>query len=170
MLLETKGVTELSLLFGSTWIVNSVVVAAFLLMGFLANSYVSFRPVSMRIAYPALFLVLIGGMFLRYTLLGSLPLAERMLAGALLVGIPVFFSGLIFSQSFRTVTNVSQSLGVNLLGAVVGGILENLVMIGGTPILGVLAILLYALSAFFGPLRPKRAFDPSQEMEHPAAV
>jgi hypothetical protein len=88
-------------------------------------------------------------MFLRYTLLGSLPLGERMLAGAFLVGIPVFFSSLIFSQSFRSVSDAAQSLGVNLLGAVVGGILENLVMIGGTPILGILALLLYALSAVF---------------------
>jgi SAM-dependent methyltransferase len=149
MLLETKGVTELSLLFGSTWIVNSVVIAAFLLMGFLANTLVSFRPVSLRVAYAGLFLVLIGGMFLRYTLLGSLPLAQRMIAGAILVGIPVFFSGLIFSQSFRAVPQAAQFLGVNLLGAVVGGILENLVMIGGTPILGVLSIVLYVLSAVF---------------------
>jgi hypothetical protein len=33
------------------------------------------------------------------------------------------------------------------MGAVIGGTLENSVMLGGTPILGVLAILVYALSA-----------------------
>ena len=33
------------------------------------------------------------------------------------------------------------------MGAVIGGILENSVMIGGTPILGALAIVLYAASA-----------------------
>jgi hypothetical protein len=63
----------------------------------------------------------------------------------------VFFSGLIFSRSFRDVTKPSQGLGINLLGAVVGGVLENLVMVGGTPILGVLAFLLYGLSAAFVP-------------------
>ena len=36
---------------------------------------------------------------------------------------------------------------MNLLGAVVGGALENLVMVGGTVVLGVLAIVLYAIAA-----------------------
>jgi hypothetical protein len=36
---------------------------------------------------------------------------------------------------------------MNLLGAVIGGVLENLVMIGGTTVLDWLAIGLYALAA-----------------------
>jgi len=147
MLLEAKGVTELSLLFGSTWIVNAVVIAAFLLMGLLANSLVMFRPISRRIAYSALFLLLGAGMFLPYSLLDALPGTERVFAAAVLVGLPVFFSGLVFSRSFRDVAHTSQGLGMNLLGAVIGGALENLVMIGGTPILGVLAVALYGVSA-----------------------
>lgn len=147
MLLETKGVTELSLLFGSTWIVNAVVIAAFLLMGLLANSLVMLRPISRRLAYAALFLLLGTGMLLPYSLLDALPGTERVLAAAVLVGIPVFFSGLVFSQSFRGAVFPVQGLGINLLGAVVGGALENLVMIGGTPILGILSVALYGLSA-----------------------
>jgi Spermine/spermidine synthase domain len=147
MLLETKGVTELSLCFGSTWIVNAVVIAAFLLMGLLANSLVMVRPISRRLAYTGLFLLLGAGMFLPYSLLDALPGTEKVLAAAVLVGLPVFFSGLVFSRSFRDVTHPAQGLGINLLGAVVGGALENLVMIGGTPILGVLAVALYGLSA-----------------------
>jgi hypothetical protein len=49
------------------------------------------------------------------------------------------------------VAEPAQGLGINLLGAVVGGVLENLVMVGGTPILGILALLLYGLSAAFAP-------------------
>lgn len=147
MLLETKGVTELSLLFGSTWIVNAVVIAAFLTMGLLANTLVMIRPVSRGVAYPALLALLIASMFLPYSLLSALPTLERVFAAAMLVGLPVFFSGLIFSRSFRDVRQPAQGLGINLLGAVIGGALENLVMIGGTPILGVLAIVLYGFSA-----------------------
>jgi SAM-dependent methyltransferase len=147
MLLETKGVTELSLFFGSTWIVNALVIAAFVFMGLAANTLVMHRPVSRRLAYCALFIFLAVGMFLPYTLLGGLPVLEKVLASAVLVGLPVFFSGLVFSSSFRDVARPSQGLGINLLGAVCGGALENLVMIGGTPILGVLAIVIYALSA-----------------------
>jgi hypothetical protein len=52
LLLETKGVTELSLLFGSTWIVNAVVIAAFLTMALLANACVMFRAVSGSLPIP----------------------------------------------------------------------------------------------------------------------
>jgi hypothetical protein len=147
MLLETKGVTELSLLFGSTWIVNAVVIGAFLTMGLLANTLVMIRPVSRGVAYTALFVLLTASMFLPYSLFSALPALERVVAAATLVGLPVFFSGLIFSRSFRDVAQPAQGLGINLLGAVVGGALENLVMIGGTPILGALAIALYGFSA-----------------------
>jgi len=149
MLLETKGVTELSLLFGSTWIVNAVVITAFLTMGLLANTFIIFKPVPRGIAYAVLFTILVVGMFVPYSLLGALPAAAKVLAAATLAGIPVFFSGLIFSRSFRDVAHPAQALGINLLGAVVGGVLENFVMIGGTPILGILALLLYGLSAAF---------------------
>jgi ABC-type Na+ efflux pump permease subunit len=90
-------------------------------------------------------------MFLPYSLLDTLPSMAKVLAAGTLAGLPVFFSGLIFSRSFRDVVHPAQALGINLLGAVVGGILENLVMIGGTPILGILALLLYGLSAAFVP-------------------
>jgi hypothetical protein len=156
MLLETKGVTELSLLFGSTWIVNAVVITAFLAMGLLANTFIIFKPVPRGIAYAVLFMILLVGMFVPYSLLGALPATAKVLAAATLAGIPVFFSGLIFSRSFRDVTHPAQALGINLLGAVVGGVLENFVMIGGTLILGILALLLYGLSAAFVPAPSSR--------------
>ncbi|MGH9703527.1 MAG: hypothetical protein ACRD4K_09140, partial [Candidatus Acidiferrales bacterium] len=85
--------------------------------------------------------------FLPYTILSGLRGAEKTFAAAILVGLPVFFSGLVFSRSFKDSPEPSRGLGINLLGAVVGGVLENLVMIGGTPILGILAIILYGASA-----------------------
>lgn len=149
MLLETRGVTELSLLFGSTWIVNSVVIAAFLTMAILANFVVLARPVSRRIAYPLLFAALVAGMVIPYESLVGLSSSMRILFGAGLGALPVFFSGFIFSRSFRDAERPAQALGVNLLGSVVGGVLENLVMVGGTPVLGILSLLLYGLSAYF---------------------
>ena len=147
LLLETKAVTELSLLFGSTWIVNVVVIAAFLLMAVLANTYVMLWPVSRKAAYAILFVVLTVGMMFPYARLDALPDAGRVLAAAVLVGLPIFFTGLIFSRSFRDVGKPAEALGVNLLGAVIGGALENTVMLAGTVVLGILAIFLYSLSA-----------------------
>ena len=44
MLLETKGVVHMALLFGSTWVVNSIVFFAILVMILLSNLYVLARP------------------------------------------------------------------------------------------------------------------------------
>jgi len=79
--------------------------------------------------------------------LDILSIPWRILTAGALIACPVFFSGLIFSQSFKSCSEPAQFLGMNLLGAVIGGALENLVMIGGLTILGVSAIVLYALAA-----------------------
>jgi len=50
-------------------------------------------------------------------------------------------------QALRQARQPSAVLGVNLLGAMVGGALENAVMIGGTKILWQLAILVYCCAA-----------------------
>ena len=147
LLLETKDITELSLLFGSTWIVNAVVIGAFLAMGILANTLVMFRPVARWTAYVPLFILIVLGMFFPLGHLELLPVTAKVLAAGIIVGLPVFFSGLVFSRSFAEVAEPAQALGVNLLGCVVGGMLENSVMLAGTPVLGALAVLLYALSA-----------------------
>ncbi len=147
LLLETKGVTELSLLFGATWITNTVVISAFILMAMAANVVIIFRSVPYRIAYCLLFLSLALAGFFPYSLLEGLPLTLKILAAGALTALPVFFSGLIFSRSFQRCTEPGQALGMNLLGAVVGGALENLVMVGGTVVLGVMAIILYTIAA-----------------------
>ncbi len=149
LLLETSGVTRLSLLFGSTWVVNAVVIGAFITMAFLANTLVMFKSISHRAAYLGLFLSLGANLAFPYHLLDGLSPVPKVLAAAAVVGLPVFFSGMVFSRSFRDFDLPSQALGVNLLGAVIGGALENAVMIGGTPILGLLALIVYALSAGF---------------------
>jgi hypothetical protein len=135
MLLETKGVTQLSLLFGSTWVVNSVVIGAFLTMGFLANLWVMFRPVSPRLTYALLFISLLLGLFISPVHFIASSATLKVIAAGLLVGIPVFFSGIVFSNSFRMVTRPERALAVNLFGAMAGGILENTVMLGGINLL-----------------------------------
>jgi hypothetical protein len=91
-------------------------------------------------------LVLAG--FFPYALLQALPLVLKILAAAgAMIALPVFFSSLLFAQSLRSSTDAAQALGMNLLGAVVGGALANLVMIGGRAVLGGLAIVLYGIAA-----------------------
>jgi hypothetical protein len=134
-------------LFGSTWAVNSIVIAAFLAMALLANLLVMKRPVGYVTAYLGLLLSALLSSVFPYETLNSLPFGIRVLAAGSLAALPVFFSGIVFSQSLLKFTNTNQALGINLIGAIVGGALETSVMIGGTGILGPLAILLYIGSA-----------------------
>jgi spermidine synthase len=159
LLLETKGITELSLLFGGTWITNTIVISAFIVMAMAANMVVMFRPVSFRLAYLLLFVSLAVTGFFPYAKLDILSLPWRILAAGTLIACPVFFSGLIFSRSFKSCSEPAQFLGMNLFGAVIGGVLENLVMVGGLTVLGVAAIVLYALAA--GSLKAQEGGGPA---------
>ena len=65
----------------------------------------------------------------------------------LIFAIPVFFAGLLFASEFRSVESPAAALGANMLGAVVGGLLENLSLIIGMKALLLVAALLYSLAA-----------------------
>ncbi len=147
LLLETRGITELSLLFGSTWVVNAIVIAAFLCMALLSNLVVMLYRVRLSVAYGGVFVSTVLTTLFPYASLNAHPISYRMAIAGLLIALPVFFSGLIFSWSLCHCVNVPQALGINLIGSVVGGALETTVMIGGTGVLGPLALLLYLGSA-----------------------
>jgi hypothetical protein len=151
LLLETKSITEISLLFGSTWIVNSVVIAAFLLMNFIATLYVMIGRALPKIQwlYALLTALLIINYFIPVNRLLLESSTATLLLGAMFVSAPVFFSGAIFAMSFRETDNVPAALGSNLLGAVVGGFSEYLCLFAGFKALYLLAIAFYALSLIF---------------------
>src|SRR5438874_1912931 len=72
------------------------------------------------------------------------------------IPLPIFFAGLIFSTTFRDATDPSLALGSNLLGAMVGGFAEYLGMIMGMKAL-LLIVLLFYLSSLWARLRPAQA-------------
>jgi SAM-dependent methyltransferase len=74
MLLETKGVVHMALLFGSTWIVNSVVFFAILVMILLANLYVLLvKPTSLLLPYALLGAALLLNTFVPMSTFLALP-------------------------------------------------------------------------------------------------
>jgi SAM-dependent methyltransferase len=143
LLLETSGITQLSLLFGSTWVVNAVVIGAFLCMALLSNLLVMHYAVPLSVAYGGVLISTLLTTMFPFASLNVYPIGHRMVVAGLLTALPVFFSGMVFSQSLSQCPNAAQALGVNLIGSVVGGALETTVMVGGTGVLGPLAILLY---------------------------
>lgn len=149
LLIETRGIVDLSLLFGSTWIVNVSVFAGILLMALLANFYVQrFRPAGIEPFFFLLVAALLLNYFVRPGMLLDLSLWVRGIVGGLANAIPVGFAGVIFSIFFRRSKDPAASLGSNLLGALVGGCLEYLSMMVGLKALALVALVIY-LSVLF---------------------
>ncbi|MGB6676215.1 MAG: hypothetical protein WBE44_05955, partial [Terriglobales bacterium] len=67
---------------------------------------------------------------------------------AAIFAVPVLFAGMLFSLEFRTVASPSAALGANVLGAVAGGLLENVSLMVGMRALLLLALGLYCLAGF----------------------
>lgn len=160
LLIETRGVTSLSLLFGSTWIVNAVVFAGILTVALCANLYVQWRPIKdIRIPLVLLFLTLTLNYLVSAELLLGLPVVWRGVVGGILNGVPVGLAGLTFSALFSTAKEPDAALGSNLLGAVVGGCVEYFSMLVGLRSLALLALVLY-LGVFLITLRHKSRLFP----------
>jgi len=147
LLLETKSVTEMSLLFGSTWQVNVLVFASILALIFVANLFILQRgPFDKTRLFFILFItIVISYAFPTHSLLG-LPLAGQWIVGALITAIPLFFAGMLFSQIFATRQEPTTSLGYNLMGAICGGLLEYSSMALGTKSLYLLALVIYIMA------------------------
>jgi SAM-dependent methyltransferase len=149
LLLETRAVTQLSLLFGSTWIVNTSVFGGILTMVLAANAIAGrLRGYEPRLWYALLALSLLGVWLLPPRILVELPLLVRAAIGGLTFAVPVFFAGIIFSSELRTRADAAAALGCNLCGALLGGLLENLSML-----VGLKAIVLLALVFYLGSLQ-----------------
>jgi spermidine synthase len=148
MLLETKGVVHMALLFGSTWMVNSIVFAAILLMALLSNLFVIVRKPRRLWPYYALLLAsLLLNLGVPMTSFLALPGAARVVVSCLVVFVPVLFAGIVFAASFRTSKRPDLDFGSNIGGVILGGLSENLSLAVGFNNLLILAIVYYGLSA-----------------------
>jgi hypothetical protein len=145
MLLEVKSLTTFALLFGSTWLVNSLVFFAILssvLLAVLVNSRLKIRRITPF--YLLLFGVLVLNILLppEALLLGN-PLVRYLLA-SVLAFTPVFLANIIFANSFRDSETADVAFASNLLGIMVGGGLEYFSMLIGYRMLLLFVIVFYA--------------------------
>ncbi len=147
MLLETKSIVHMALLFGSTWIVNSFVFAAILLMILASNLWVAWkRPTRVLPCYILLLATLLLGLLIPMNSFLALTGTLKIIASCAIAFAPVFFAGCAFSISFRDGTQPSIDFGCNVAGIILGGLCEFLsLLIGFNGLLG-LAMILYALS------------------------
>ncbi|MDP2922741.1 MAG: hypothetical protein Q8O30_03350 [Candidatus Omnitrophota bacterium] len=147
LLLEAKSITTLSLLFGSTWIVNAVVFSAILFLALLANWFVMARqPARTGWFFIGLILSLIFAYLFPLASLLKLDFFTKILMAGFLTGLPIFFAATIFAIAFKNFKQAGIAIGSNLVGAVIGGFLEYLSMAWGLNSLYIVAIIGYLIA------------------------
>ncbi len=132
MLLETKNIINFQLLFGSTWIVNSLVFIA--ILGLALTSAILVRMklfINKKTLYfLMIFAIAISILFPLKSII-ELPFYLKYLSAVLISLLPIFFANLIFSNHFSQQNNAEISFGLNMVGAICGGLLEYLSMLYG---------------------------------------
>jgi hypothetical protein len=145
-LLETRGITEIALVFGSTWLTNTIVIGAILVMILLANLVVSrWRP-RIGLVYAGLLIVLALAYLVPLQGVLQQDFWVQVVVAGVRVAAPLFFSGIIFARWFERTTTPGSALGANLIGAVIGGLLEYTSLLVGLRELYLLAVAFYLAS------------------------
>jgi spermidine synthase len=148
MLLETKAVVQMALLFGGTWMVNSIVFCAVLTMILLANLFVlAARPRSLAPFYAGLALSLAASAVIPLDAFLGLSRALQIAGSCTLAFTPVFFAGVVFALSFSGAADADRAFGANVAGAMFGGLSEYSSMLLGFQYVVVVALGFYACSA-----------------------
>ena len=144
MLLEAQIISRMALLFGTTWIVNSIVVAVLLLLIVISNLiFELWKSYPLALPYIGLMASALPAYFIPLRALLFENLGARIVIATLLLCLPVLFAGMVFIRSFSEAHFSGAALGWNLIGAVLGGMLETVSQATGLRALVLIAIGLY---------------------------
>ena len=147
MLVETKAVVHMALLFGGTWVVNSVVIFAVLVMILIANLFVlALKPKTMWPYYACLFISLLASALVPMDYFLGMSRTAQIVGSSLLAFAPIVFAGVIFAVSFSKSAEPDLAFGANIAGAMFGGLAEYSSMLLGFQYLLFVAIAIYACS------------------------
>ncbi|HKM66444.1 MAG TPA: hypothetical protein VJX70_04695 [Candidatus Acidoferrum sp.] len=147
LLLEAQIVSKMALLFGTTWAVNAIVIGSLMLIIVASNLLVqAFPSIPSSAGYLGIFLSIALSYLIPLEKFFFRSFALKLIAASLVLCLPVFFAGIVFIRSFALAGFRSNTLGSNLLGALVGGLLESLSYWTGLRALLILAACLYLLS------------------------
>lgn len=147
LLLETMNIVHFALLFGTTWFVNALVFAGILLVIFLT---VTVRR-RLRITrywpwYLALFVSLLPALIVPDAWLLRLDVPMRAVVAVAISFVPIMLANCIFSARLNESESSTDAFAANLLGALVGGLLEYISLIVGYNGLIVAVGALYAIA------------------------
>ena len=146
LLLETKFVTAMNLLWGATWLTSAVVFGSILVMILIGTVVMELKPMPWRVASTGLIISLLVTYFIPNDVLLRETVAARLMASVLFVGTPIFFASICFALRFKARPAAGLAFGWNLLGAVAGGLMEFFSMVVGLKALTLVAIAAYLAS------------------------
>ena len=132
MMLETKSIIQLALLWGSTWVVASLAIASVLTMALVANYVVSRIDVRRPWLVAGVLLALLAANYV--VPVGRVAFESRALESlfyAVLIFSPIICAGLLFGSAIKYSTSIGRDYGTNLLGAMAGGVGEYLSLVTG---------------------------------------
>ena len=146
LLLEARAVTEMNLLWGATWLTNTIVFGTILATILVATVMTDRMGLRLSPCFTALLLSLCGIYALPVQFLASTGPALKLFVSVPFVGLPIFFAGACFAILFRDREAAGRAFGWNLLGAVAGGLAEFSSMAIGLKGLVLVASIAYLLA------------------------
>jgi hypothetical protein len=160
LLLEVQNISKASVVLGNTWQVNAVIISSILGMALLAN-WIAYKFPKLPLAPVYLLLVgtAVGLYFIDLARFGFLPYTTKAIIVGSLTSLPMLFSGIVFVRSFAIAKEKSNALGANLIGALVGALLQSITFITGIKALLLIVAGLYLLSLITMP-------QPEQDQIH----
>lgn len=156
MLLEVRAMSALSLLYGSTWIVNSTVISGVMVVILIANLVAS--KISRNLIYPVaglVILALLGSTFTSLSDLAQLGSMTGQSLGTIIYLSPMVFASVMFALLFKETKSSSTALAFNITGGLIGVCLEYFSMLTGLKALGFIAMAIYGSVALINLKRVK---------------
>jgi hypothetical protein len=149
LLLEVQNISKAAVVLGNTWSVNAVIISSVLVLILFANLIAAYLP---RLPLGPVYALLCGSCLLFYFLdlsrFAFLPYPVKAAVVGALTSLPMLFSGIIFIRSFAAVPAKNVALGANLMGSLVGGLLQSVTFLVGIKALLLIVAALY-LAAYF---------------------
>lgn len=144
LLFEFQNISKASLLFGVTWQTNLFMISAILVLLLFANWTVQKKLINPKAAFLLLIASLVLQILLPLEILNSFSLWQKIIIAGLVLNLPLYFGGMIFTDMFAKSKDKANAFGSNFLGAVFGGFAEMLSFLLGIHALLYIVVILYS--------------------------
>jgi spermidine synthase len=152
LLLEVQNISKASVVLGNTWQTSAVIVSGVLSMALLANWVAhKFQGIRVSAVYVPLIGICLALYFFDLAQLAFLPYALKVIVVGGLTTLPMLFSGIVFVKSFASVEGKDEALGANIVGSLVGALIQSVTFVVGIKALLMIVAGMYLLSMLTRP-------------------